>query len=116
MNSKELPNFVQKLLTQITQENNFSDYSVQVECGSLAGDGFSSTLYKIVIKENKGDQRLDLVCKVAPQNENHRKEFLSSITFSREALFYNQLMPILAKFQEEKKVPIDKQFRSYPKC
>lgn len=116
MDSKGLPNFVQNLLSKIIEENGFSDYSVDVDCGSQAGDGFSSNMQKIAIIENDSERRLDLVCKVAPQNENLRKEFLSNITFSREALFYNTLMPIFTKFQDEKNVPIDKQFRSFPKC
>lgn len=112
----KLPDFVQNLLKKIIQENNFSDYSVDIESGSQAGDGFSSNLYRITISEKRSDQKLNLVCKVAPQNENHRREFLSDITFKREALFYNTLMPIFAKFQNEKHVPNDKHFRAYPKC
>lgn len=116
MGSIKLPQFIENLLNQVIQENNFIDYSVHVDSGSNVGDGFSSALYSIVIKENKGDRRLDLVCKEAPQNENFRKEFIADISFKREALFYKKIMPRFNKFQDEKNVPESKQFRSFPKC
>lgn len=114
--NSNLPDFVQNLLKQISVENGFSDFSVQIESGSQAVDGFNGTMFRVTINDSKSDRKLDLVCKVAPPNENHRKEFLSGISFIREELFYNKLMPILAKFQDEKHVPIEKQFRAYPKC
>lgn len=116
MNLKELPDFVQKILIQIIENNGFSDYSVEIGSGSQAGDGFLSKLYKFTITEEKHDKILVLVCKLAPLNKIHRKEFFSDILFNREALFYDKLMPIFDNFQVGKNVPEDNQFQSYPKC
>lgn len=116
MTSKELPDFVGDLLKSITKEHSFVNYSVQVKSGSQTGDGFTSQLFCIIVTEKTGDKKLDLVCKIAPLDKNYRKEFFSDLMFGREALLYRKLMPILAKFQDEKKVPKNEQFVSYPKC
>lgn len=116
MVSKELPDFAQRLLKVIVKDNGFCDYNMLLNSGSQMGDGFSSELFSISIIENKSDKRLDLVCKIALSNRNHRKEFLSSIAFNREVLFYTKFMPTFAKFQNEKNVPKPEQFSSYPKC
>lgn len=117
MSVKQLPNYVQALLDKIIAENGFVDYSLELKSGSNAGDGFLSELTSITILENGNDsKRLDIVCKIAPLNENRRKEFFSNVVFDRESYFYTKVMPTFARFQEEKNVPVEDQFRSYPKC
>lgn len=116
MSSIELPKYVQVLLDQIVNENGFRDYSMEIKQGSQVGDGFLSELSSISIMEKETDKRLDVVCKIAPFNKNRRKEFFSNVVFDREAVFYNKVMPIFARFQEEKNLQADDQFRSYPKC
>lgn len=108
----ELPSFVQELLFALIEDNGFKDYSVKIEPGSKAGDGFLSKLFKITFKE--ADTILVLVCKIAPLNKTHRKEFFSDILFKREALFYDKFMPIFEKFQREKNIAT--MFQTYAKC
>lgn len=112
----EIPKYVQVLLDQIIDENDFHNYSLEIKQGCQVGDGFLSELLSITIIENYSDKKLDIVCKIAPLNKNRRKEFFSNIVFDRETIFYNKLMPTFRKFQEEKNVPKEAQFRSYPKC
>lgn len=109
MDTKVLPSFIQVHLKQIVEENGFIDYSMHMKPGSKPGDGFNSDIISITISENSSGKRLDFVCKTC-------KESNSYILFKREVLFYNELMPILAKFQEEKNLPKNDQFLSYPKC
>lgn len=116
MSSIEIPKYVQVLLDRIVDENEFRNYSVKIKQGSQVGDGFLSELSSITIAENESDKRLDIVCKIAPFNKNRRKEFFSSVVFDREAIFYNKVMPMFARFQEEKNLQANEQFRSYPKC
>lgn len=116
MNSKELPEYAKKLLKRIAKENRFSDYLVQINDGSLPGDGFSSELFCVTMKERDSSKNLDLICKLAPSSKNHRKQFHSDVTFSSEVSLHNKFMPIFAKFQEEKLIPKRDQFLSYPKC
>lgn len=116
MDHKNLPNYVYELLTKIANLNGFTDYSVHVNDGSQPGDGFSSSLFRTSISENKSDKKLDLVCKVVPSSKKHRQEFFSDNAFKNEARFYHKLMPILAKFQENKNLSKHDQFLAYPKC
>lgn len=116
MSSKELPDFVEKLLEPIIQKNGFIEYSMHSKSGSTAGDGFASELISIEITDNSGDRRMDVLCKIAPSNKNHRKDLSLEFLFRREALFYNKLMSTFARFQVEKKVPEEDQFLAYPKC
>lgn len=111
-----LPKYIQELLDKIINENDLKDCSVQVKQGSQIGDGFMSELSCITLAERNSEKKLHLVCKVAPLNENRRKEFISDVAFAREAAFYTKLMPSFAKFQEEKKLSKEDQFLAYPKC
>lgn len=112
----ELSTLLEKLVNQICEENGFSDYIINVENGSNIGDGFASQLVSIKIVERNSEKKLDLVCKLAPSNLNHRKEFRSDVMFDREATFYNKVVPTFYKFQQEKNLPKEDQFLSYPKC
>lgn len=109
MDTKVLPSYIQVHLKQIIQENGFIDYSVHTKPGSKPGDGFNSDILGITISENSSGKRLDFVCKICRESNSY-------IFFEREVLFYNELMPILAKFQEEKNLSKHDQFLSYPKC
>lgn len=116
MNMKDLPEFIQTLLEQVIKESNFNSYSIGVEPGVEPGDGFSCEIISVTIADRESDRQLNILCKVAPFDQTQRKDFLSHILFGRETLFYQNLMPIFAKFQEEKNVPKVNQFLSYPKC
>lgn len=116
MNPEQLPDYAHKLFAKIAQENGFNDFSVKISAGSQPGDGFTSEIFGIKIFESESSKNLKLVCKIAPSNENRRKEFLSNNLFKHEALFYQKFMPMLAKFQEEKQLAKEDQFQSHPKC
>lgn len=110
-----VPNFVHKLIDQVAKDNGFKNLSVEISSGSEAGDGFCSKLYRIAIAESQSDKLINLIIKVAPLGETHRKEFFSDLTFKRETSFFSKFMPIFAEFQEKRLVK-EKQFSSYPKC
>lgn len=114
MSSIDLPEFVQKLLDRIIEEHEFIDYSIQIKPNSESGMG--SEMFNIKIRGNSSDKSLHILCKVAPFDAARREMCLSKIIFKREALFYETIMPNFAKFQEEKCMPEDDQFLSYPKC
>lgn len=116
MNPNELPDHAHELFAKIAQENGFNNFSVKISAGSQPGDGFTSEIFSIKICENKSAKQLELVCKIAPSNENRRKEFQSNHLFKHEALFYQKFMPTLQKLQEEKQLSKSDQFRSHPKC
>lgn len=116
MGEKALPKYVADLLDRIAKENGFSDFVIQIKSGSEVGDGFTSEITCATIAEKNSESQLHLVCKLAPLNENRRKEFWADILFGREITFYNKVMPSFVKFQDEKKLPKEDQFSAYPKC
>lgn len=117
MDSQKIPDYVAEILARIAQENGFSDYSFNVNPGCKPGDGYLSDLYRITISnEQNNSHKMDVVCKVAPSNENSEMDSFVVDAFKNEALFYTKSMPILTKFQEEMNIPKDEQFRSLPKC
>lgn len=105
-----------ELLTKVAKENGFNDHSVNVNHCSQPGDGFTSEMFRISIAEYNSDKKLSLVCKVATLNEKHSKEFFTDVIFKNEALFYDNLMPLLAQFQQDKNLIKHDQFLAYPKC
>lgn len=117
MSEIKLPGYIETMLDRIIDENGFSDYTMEIKRGSETGDGFLSELSSITILENGNtDKRLDLVCKIAPLNKNRRKEFFANIVFDRETTFYTKVAPTFAKFQDDKRIPTEDRFSSYPKC
>ncbi|XP_031621427.1 uncharacterized protein LOC116339595 [Contarinia nasturtii] len=116
MSEITLPKYIQDHLDRISNENGFIDYSMQVKQGTQTGDGLMSVLWSVTIAEHNSDEKLYLVCKVAPLSRNRRKEFISNVSFKREADFYTNLMPSFSKFQEDKNLSKDDQFLAYPKC
>lgn len=85
----DIPKYVQVILDRIIAENGFESYTIDVKQGSQLGDGFLSELSSVRITEKDGDKNLALMCKIAPQNANRRKEFFSQIVFNREVyVFY----------------------------
>lgn len=111
-----MPDYVNELFAKIARENGFKKFSVESESGSKPGDGFTSEILRVKISEESSPKRLEMMCKMAPTNENVRKEFSTDSVFKQEAIFYQKFMPMLAKFQEEKRLPKCDQFQAYPKC
>lgn len=116
MAKKDLPRYVKELLKQTLQKIGIKDYSVWMNQGSQPGDGFTSEIFSLSIAERSNDQKLNVLCKVAPLSENHRKVFSADELFKREVHFYNELMPIFEAFQNEKNLLKCDKFVSYPKC
>lgn len=116
MGDNQLPKKVNDLIDQISKENGFSDYTIELKSGSNAGDGFASALIAAKIIDGNSKKELDLVIKLAPLSETHRKEFFTDKMFEHETYFYNRVEPAFRKFQEEKNVPKEDRFSKYPKC
>lgn len=116
MNPTELPDHAHELFAKIAQENGFENFSVKIGLGTQPGDGFTSEIFCIKIREDKSTKQLALVCKIAPSNEHRRKEFLSNKLFKHEILFYRKFMPTFQKLQEEKELAKEDQFQCHPKC
>lgn len=117
MSEIQLPTYVEEFLERIITENDFSDYSKVIKSGSKSGDGVSSQLISVEIFDHlQIDKKLDLVCKIEPEDEFYRKELCTNIVFHREATIYNEILPLFVKFQMEKNIPKEHEFASWAKC
>lgn len=113
-----LPAFIPPILERIIADEKVSCHSVEVNSGSQVGDGFLGELFCVVItgKCGSSEKTLNLLCKLAPSNKNRRREFFADIVFSREAYFYNKVLPAFIDFQREKGLSTSDQFNAFVKC
>ncbi|XP_053697525.1 uncharacterized protein LOC128744497 [Sabethes cyaneus] len=97
----KLPEYIQEGLRKVATEQGYTEGVCQFEFeeASKRGDGFMGDLFKVVISE-KDHEELIVVCKTLPQNEA-RKMYTISL-FHREVQAYNEVLPMLKKFQIEK--------------
>lgn len=118
MSKKELTSYAHRLLHKIAKEHGFRNYSIQDIYASQPGESVAGEIFRIIISETKNYKRLklELVCKVPPFDKQLFNELNLSAAFEREILFYSQLMPTFVKFQAEKNLSENEQFRCYPKC
>lgn len=119
MSTNILPKNVENALKGIANDFELKKISIQVKSGSQAGDGFSSEMRSVNIKglqDSNLETELNLLCKLPPENENRRKDFLSHITFEKEICLYTKVLPAFIHFQREKLIQEADQFRAYPKC
>lgn len=122
----ELPKYVIDLLQKIAKSEGFVDgLTIEAKPGCSAGDGFLGIIASVTISgrrccdntgSDKDDDRLYLVCKLAPENAARREAFDSIKLFKREAFMYGHILPILANFEREKGLTDMERFTSYPKC
>lgn len=115
MNSLDLPQYICEFLGRILKANGFKEYSLKNNLDNVM-KGSGSELLSIDIIEPMCSKQLSIVCKIPSNDENRRKNFLSILNFTRETIFYDNILPMFWKFQEEKNLPIVDRFLSHPKC
>lgn len=118
-----LPDYLVPILKRIAEKEGFAEFTTDVGSGSNVGDNFLGELLTAAIsgkqKQKDGttiDATLNLLCKLAPSNAQRRKEFLADVVFDRETYFYNVVAPEFIRFQQEKGLADDEQFKAFPKC
>lgn len=114
MSSLNLPQYIYDLLDHIIEANGYNKYSMEIKPG--AGEGSGTEILGVDVTDSFLGKKLNLVCKVATFDENKRKILPPSINFERETCFYDKIIPMVLKFQEEKNLPKNDQFLSHPKC
>lgn len=114
----ELPKYVDALLEDIIASKGFTNYTIEYKPGSNHGDNFLGVMTSVTVSgiRNEKEAQLHLVCKLAPSNAARREEFKSGTVFLREAIMYNEILPLFTEFQREKGLCDNDAFKSYPKC
>lgn len=118
----ELPDYVLALIADIAKSQGFTEYKTVCSAGSNHGDNYLGVLTAVTLSgirnnnSNEGEDKLHLLCKLAPSNASRRQKFHSPDVFRREALMYNKILPLFAEFQREKGLTENEGFIAYPKC
>lgn len=116
--SSALPKYALDLVNDIATKEGFSEYTTQLKPGSNHGDNFLGVVTSVTIagKRNNSDDKLHLVCKLAPAGDARRREFRSVEVFEREVVMYTKILPSFLAFQREKGLSDSECFTAYPKC
>lgn len=123
MKMSELPEYGKLLINGIARSAKFTEFTVQTLPGSNHGDNIMGVLVSVIISGTqisfngqKIEGKLNLICKLAPESEERRREFQTARNFGREVLMYNKILPLFEQFQREKGLANDEAFLAYPKC
>lgn len=110
--------YISEFINKIAQREGFTNYSITNSAGSNKGDGFLGELlrFKIIGEQNNVSSTLSLICKLPPTDLARRIDSNTDITFGREILMYDYVLPFLIQFQKECGVTEADGFYSFPKC
>ncbi|KAJ6632707.1 hypothetical protein Bhyg_16080 [Pseudolycoriella hygida] len=116
--SKNLPEFLNVLLREISEKEGFTDFEFDVSAGSNHGDGFLAVIKRVIVAgtRNGKPDTLPLICKLMPTSQARRDQFNSDAVFIREAFMYSQVLPTFVEFQKEKGLGEKEGFYEFPKC
>ncbi|XP_034231379.1 uncharacterized protein LOC117639633 isoform X2 [Thrips palmi] len=81
----------QQALVRVAADEGFNDPQFEVESGSGARDGFTSTLSRIIVREKDGSKELSLICKTSLDAFGG----LMSWLFTTECYMYSTVLPAL---------------------
>lgn len=91
------------------------DYEILYSAGCSKGDNYLGELIRIQVKAK--DKNLNLILKIPAQNEARREQLRMPSLFHREIKFYDEVMPMYKKFQEEKGINVEAEtFHEVPFC
>lgn len=115
-----LPDFIQKLISDIAVRESLIDYTLETDAGSKHGDNFQGVMVAVRLVGSKDVNgkfekvTKHLLCKIPPSSSIRRNVYQSIFAFEREVKIYSKVLPIFDKFQEEKGLTREESFNSYP--
>lgn len=121
-NMSTLPNSQVKsaLVKIIKNKIHDKSYKIEIESGSSKGDNYIGVVYRATVthesEEANASTNFSVIIKVPPHNPIRRKQFFARPCFLREALAYNEILPIFKEFQEKKEIKVEDSFYEYPEC
>lgn len=107
--------YMENCLDKVALAQGFKNYIIKVVHGSNVGEGFVGLIFKVTINEEKSDKSLNLILKTLPANRYRRIQFGSTDLFRREVFVYNEFLPEVVKFQNEKNISKHLGFCEFPK-
>lgn len=101
---------LRKLLQEIAEEENFTNYEINIEPVSTSGANYTSVLFKAQITA-PGREELNLFSKVAIISEKLRTIMEADRIFEMERYFYKNLSKRYDELQDKYEVPRDERLR-----
>ncbi|KAM7346423.1 pinkman isoform 1-T2 [Cochliomyia hominivorax] len=116
--SNEITPFVIKILGNfLDTKYEHQKYKYKIEGAAKKGDNYMGVVYRVtVIPVTKNKTEESLILKVPPQNPLQRNQFFVRAGFLREALAYEEFLPMICEFQNTKGLADKDNFFEYPKC
>lgn len=115
-----LPNAqVKETLAEIIKNQKIPEknYKIKIGSGSSKGDNYIGVVYRATVIHVEDEKKIfSVIIKVPPQNPIRRKQFFARPCFLREALAYNEILPIFQEFQKKKNIKVEDSFFEYPEC
>lgn len=100
------------LLRSIADSEGFENYTLDVQKGSMKGDGYLGVINTIQIKNS--EKTLNLIIKSALTNDKLRETAPIQSFYDREIFIYTQYFPVLQQLQDE--YQIEHRFKETAKC
>lgn len=97
----ELEKLCRRYIDDLIQNENVIEPSCDIMVCTKPGDGYMAT--HVIVKITGRNKILNCFIKIAPTNENFRRNEVIDIAFSSECIFYNRISPVLLNFEKEKK-------------
>ncbi|XP_001866279.2 uncharacterized protein LOC6049544 [Culex quinquefasciatus] len=98
--------------------------SYEEEKGSGRGDNYTAALFRLSLEgytrsqdgTKKARWKRAVICKKLPDCKVNREAFKSEALFRNEVVFYNQILPQFAAFQQSKSTDRSRIFLAVPQC
>lgn len=112
------------LKTLLTTKLNTNEFTYTIEKGSNVGDNYIGVVFRIIGKRStqlpaspdKNDNELHIILKIPPQNPARREQFFARSSFVREALVYDEILPLFMSYQQSKGICVAEGFYEVPEC
>nr|XP_001807041.2 PREDICTED: uncharacterized protein LOC100141764 [Tribolium castaneum] len=101
-----------KLVKKVAESQGFKDYKIDVQAGSLKGDGYLGIINIVKIWDNS--KELNLVIKSALSGKQLREQAPVRKAYEREIYMYTTIFPEFEKLSRERS--IKNSFREIAKC
>ncbi|KAK5647696.1 hypothetical protein RI129_002588 [Pyrocoelia pectoralis] len=101
-----LPTTIEKFLKAFLKEIGMKDYTTIISSATRPGENFSGIVNRITINDRNqksGANILNLIIKIAPNNESLRLAFPLRALFEREIYYYTKVFPEFERLQKEQK-------------
>lgn len=101
-----------RIIESVAQSKGFQNYKIDVQAGSLKGDGYLGIIKTVKIRDK--NQELNLVIKSALSGEQLRQQAPVRKAYEREIYMYTTVFPEFRNFSQERN--IRNEFTEIAKC